>query len=606
MAFVSIYSELKRRNVFRVGAAYLAGSWLIIQLINEISPLLGVSETIGRVALIMLAIGLIPALLIAWLFELTPEGFRRESSTLHGSAESVRATRRMDRTIIIILALAVVVFSVDRFVLVPARDARLVADAVEQARTAERIGSSRDGPSIAVLAFDDLSPGGDLEYFSDGISIELMDRLGKIPNLRVIARESAFWFKGKDATYAEIGAKLGVGRLLEGAVRVAGDQVRVTASLIDPSTEEQVWSYSPGVRPMSDVFAIQTEIATEVVDKLQLALTGALPALDQTTPEIHSLYLQARDILERGEFRRLGYARDLLEQAVERDPNFFPARYWLVSAYFYLSITPGFDRAENLRLWASAIEQAALRWPDRPEIMSFRALQAFQNQDFATAAQYLESSLRQDHSSSAPWAMAQNLLNVLNRPEEAVEVGEHVLMRNPICGPCYSVLIRNYVLLRRFEDAVALHAQAENLGLELPWWDPAYSVALLYSDPEAALAEFRRDEVPSTIRLAGSAMALYALGRIAESEQALAELNEVVETQPEFTILLARVYSFVGDIDRAFEILNRLPQLRASIFSDPEFGSLRKHPRYEELLEKASIWPEDWRESIHFEYSLPE
>jgi tetratricopeptide (TPR) repeat protein len=238
--------------------------------------------------------------------------------------------------------------------------------------------------------------------------------------------------------------------------------------------------------------------------------------------------------------------------------------------------------------------------------MAFRALQAFEDEDYATAAQYLERYLRQDSSPSAPWASVQNLLSLLDRPEDAVEVGEHALMWNPICGACYQALTRNYVLLKRFEDAVAMYVQAENVGLEMPF-DPPYAMALLFSgDGEAALAEWRRDEVPPAVRLGGSAMALYALGQISEYEQALAELNELVRTQPEASVLLARVYAFVGDIDQAFEILNGLPRLRAEIFSDPEFDSLRDHPRYDELLEKAGIWPDDWRDKIEFDFELPE
>jgi tetratricopeptide (TPR) repeat protein len=186
----------------------------------------------------------------------------------------------------------------------------------------------------------------------------------------------------------------------------------------------------------------------------------------------------------------------------------------------------------------------------------------------------------------------------------AVEVGEHVLKLNPICGACYQALAGSYVLLRRFEDAVAIYARAENLGLEMPA-HPAHALALLFSgDAEAALAEWRR--FPPTVRLGGSAMVFHALGQTAEYEQALAELNELVRAQPEASILLARVYSFAGDIGPAFEILNGLPRLPAQIFSDPEFDSLRDHDRYEELLEKAGIWPDDWRDEIEFNFELPE
>lgn len=588
---MSILSELKRRNVLRAGAAYLAASWLIIQIADTLIPIFELPAAASRIVVVALAIGFVPALLAAWLFEFTPEGLKRESGAIHASAGIVRATRRLDRAIIGVLVLALVVFAVDRFLIIPGRDVRQV--------------SERGEPSIAVLAFDDLSPDGDLEYFSDGVSIELMELLTKIPNLRVIARESAFWFKGRDATYAEIGAKLGVGRLLEGTVRVAGDQVRVTASLIDPGTEEQVWSYSPGARPITDVFAIQAEIATEVVEELQIALSGQLPALDQTTPDVHSLYLQARHILAT-DVKRIDYARELLEDAVARDPSFFPAHNSLALAYYYLSVTPGFDRTGNLQRWVSTSEQAALRWPDRPEIKAFRALQAFLNEDYATAAQYLERSLRQDPSPSEPWAMALNLLNVLNRNEDAVEVGEYVLMRDPICGPCYQALSRSLFALRRFDDAVAVYVRADNLGFEMPadFW---HAMALLLSgDAEAALAEFQRDTDYPPASLAGSAMAFNALGRTADFEQALAELDGLAETRPDTSVVVAMVYAFIGDIDRAVEILNEAPQLGAQFASDPMFDALREHPRYEELLAKTGIWPDDWRESIRFEVPLPE
>jgi Tfp pilus assembly protein PilF len=175
-----------------------------------------------------------------------------------------------------------------------------------------------------------------------------------------------------------------------------------------PSTEEIVGSYSD-TRPIGDVFAIQTEIANQIVEQLQIALAGEFPTVDETTPEVHSLYLQARQILETGQVENLDYARELLVEAIERDPDFFPARNWLAVAYFYLSRFSELDRAENLRLWASTMEQAALDWPDRPEVKVFRALQARENQDYATAAEYLERSLRHNPSSPEAWATAQKM-----------------------------------------------------------------------------------------------------------------------------------------------------------------------------------------------------
>jgi adenylate cyclase len=596
---LSIFGELKRRNVLRVGAAYLAGSWLLIQIADTLLAFFELPEAAGRVLVTVLAIGFVPALLVAWLFELTPEGFKRESGVSHGSAESVRATRRFDRAIIGVLAVAVVVFAVDRFVLDPARDARLVADALEHALTSVESNAAPDEPSIAVLAFDDLSPDGDQEYFSDGVSIELMELLTKIPDLRVIGRESAFWFKGKDASYAEIGETLGVSRLLGGTVRVAGDQVRVTASLIDPGTSAQVWSYSPEPRPMTDLFAIQTEIASEVVDELRIELAGEFPAVDETTPEVHALYLQARRILEPLDTTRFALARELLERAVELDPDYFPAQILLSGAYQGLMVTGQLDGVEAERLQSTTMERAALKWPDRVEIKYFRAGRAIRNGDFATATRYLQLALEQDPDSIRDAAAIAYLLELI-RFDEAIDFGEALIRNDPICATCYANLRRAYYAARRYDDAIAVTERAMSFGLELPA-DNRYAAALLLNgDAEAALAEYERDSMDPGSRVAGRAMAYHALGRTAESEAALAEVTE------RFRGALPFVNAYLGKVDEALEILSGYRRLPPLMLNDPLLDKLREHPRYAELLEKAGVGPDGLLEGIEFDYELPE
>jgi len=160
--------------------------------------------------------------------------------------------------------------------------------------------------------------------------------------------------------------------------------------------------------------------------------------------------------------------------------------------------------------------------------------------------------------------------------------------------------------VKRFDDAVALHEQADSLGLELPA-DLFYAMALLFSGhAEAALAEYRRDGLGEPTQLAGSAMAFYALGQRPEYEQVLNDLEALMSAQPQAIVWLAAVYAFIGDIDRAFAILNGAPQLPPLMFSDPQFDALREHPRYEELLAKTGIWPDDPREKIRFDFTLPQ
>ena len=206
---MSLISELKRRNVLRVAAAYVALAWLVVQVLDSLAPMFGISDETARLIVILMAIGLVPALVVSWLFELTPEGFKREGEVDHASADGRAAAKRLDRVIIGVLALAVVYFAVDKFVLDPARDVEIAEAAAEQARD-EALVSSFGDRSIAILPFADRSPGLDQQYFSDGIAEEIINLLSRVREIRVISRSSSFAFKGQDLSLAEIAARLDV------------------------------------------------------------------------------------------------------------------------------------------------------------------------------------------------------------------------------------------------------------------------------------------------------------------------------------------------------------------------------------------------------------
>ncbi|MDX1486878.1 MAG: hypothetical protein R3268_01660, partial [Acidiferrobacterales bacterium] len=183
--------------MLRAAAAYLAVAWLTVEVASTLFPLFGFGDDAVRVVVIVLATGFVPAMIAAWAFELTPEGFKRDADVDHDSATSRRLTRRVDRLALLALALAVGFFAVDKFVLDPARDARELAVAMEQAREAARseVAEERRDASIAVLAFQDLSPAGDQGYFADGLAVDLMNQLASVPTLRVTGKSSAFSFK---------------------------------------------------------------------------------------------------------------------------------------------------------------------------------------------------------------------------------------------------------------------------------------------------------------------------------------------------------------------------------------------------------------------------
>jgi TolB-like protein len=274
-----IFQELKRRNVFRVAAAYVVVAWLIIQVAETIFPLFGFDETPARIVVILLAIGFIPALIFSWAFELTPEGLKKDEDVDRSMAVGMRSAKTLDRVIMIVLALALGYFAFDKFVLSDSREANIAEQARQEGRS-QALAESFGDKSIAVLAFDDMSTTSDQEYLSDGIAEELLNLLAKVPDLRVISRSSAFSFKGRNVEIPEIGRRLNVAHILEGSVRKSGNRLRITAQLIDARSDTHLWSETYD-RVLDDVFAVQDEIAETVAEKLKTTLLGKVPERSQ-------------------------------------------------------------------------------------------------------------------------------------------------------------------------------------------------------------------------------------------------------------------------------------------------------------------------------------
>src|SRR5207248_4065719 len=315
MKIDNFLAELKRRNVVRMAGLYLVGAWLLTQVASTVLPMFGAPDWLPRTIVSLLAIGFIPALIFSWVFELTPQGLKRDEDVRPEESIAPQTGRRMNRMIIAVLVIALGYFVFDKFVLTPRRGA---------ARPAAETKSAANEKSVAVLAFANLSDDKGSEYFSDGISEELLTVLQKIPGLHVAARTSAFSFKGKNATAQEIGEKLGVAHLVEGSVRKAGDVVRIAARLTQANTGEELWSEN-FTRDLKDVFAVQTELAQTIVAQLRGQLTdgaadpaakAAIQAQVQAAEkggtknvEAHQYYLQGRFYINRHSEKETDEAR---------------------------------------------------------------------------------------------------------------------------------------------------------------------------------------------------------------------------------------------------------------------------------------------------------
>jgi TolB-like protein len=335
---MSLVSELKRRNVFRVAAAYIVVAWLLIQVAETIFPLFGFNDTPARLVVIVLAIGLLPAIALAWAYELTPEGLKKDGDAVREGSITKVAGKKLDRAILVVLALALGYFAFDKFVLDPARDESIVASARQEGRT-EALIDSYGNKSIAVLPFLDMSVGKDQEYMSDGIAEELLNLLARIPELRVISRSSAFAFKGKDIDIPDVAQKLNVAYVLEGSVRTAGEQIRITAQLIEAGSDTHLWSETYD-RKLENIFDIQDEISTLITASLKVNLLDG----DQSSVEsqrlanvdAHNAYLIGKERMELRTKEDIEAARAQFEKAIEIDEKFAPAHVELAHAWLLL------------------------------------------------------------------------------------------------------------------------------------------------------------------------------------------------------------------------------------------------------------------------------
>ena len=323
---MSLLAELKRRNVIRMAGLYLVGAWLLVQVAGTLLPVFGAPDWVMKTLVALLALAFVPALIFAWVFELTPDGIKRDAEVTPGQSIAPQTARRLDRMIISVLLLALVYFGFDRLILAPRRAAALVASTT-QAIAAKDAAPSQDRKSIAVLPFVNMSGDKDNEYFSDGISEEILNVLARTPDLHVAARTSSFAFKGKTLEVPAIARELNVRMVLEGSVRKQSDRVRITAQLIDAKTGYHVWSQTYD-RQLQDIFAIQDEIAKAIGAELEVKLTNVAEpgrgSAGTQNVKAYDLYLRGIALWHTRNEDALWQAIGLFEQATQADPKFAP------------------------------------------------------------------------------------------------------------------------------------------------------------------------------------------------------------------------------------------------------------------------------------------
>ncbi|MGB5623961.1 MAG: tetratricopeptide repeat protein [Gammaproteobacteria bacterium] len=572
---MSFLSEIKRRNVLRMAVLYGVTAWLIMQVADVVIGLATLPEWSGQAVLGVLAVGFPIALIFAWIYEITPEGVKLEREVDRSESITHITARRMDFVVIAVLAAAVIVFAYDKWWLGP------------------NDGFRPPPNSIAVLAFANMSPDADQEFFSDGISEELLSLLAKVPELQVISRTSAFSFKDKDVKLTDVARELNVAHILEGSIRWAGDRLRITAQLIDTQSDSHLWSETYD-RTLDDIFVIQDDIAAAVVDKLKVTLLGAAPMVDETDPQAYALYLQARFLSRQGTPENWEQAIAMFEQVLAIDPGYAPAWIGLANVYGRQADNSLRPVEEGYALSAKATTQALALDPAYAPAHARLGWIAMHNQgDLAAAALHYQRALELDPSNTGIIFSAASLAESLGRLEQVITLEEYALIRDPLDPVAHNNHGDSLLSAGRFDEAIAAFRTALTLSPGYIGAQYRIGVALLLQGEPLVALEAMQQEPFKAWRLIGLAMAHHALGRQADSDAALAELIEKYEQDAAYNI--AYVIAFRGETDRAFEWLDKAvvyndPGL-AEIVNEPLFANVRSDRRWLAFLERIGKAP---------------
>ena len=604
---MSIIEELRRRNVFRVGIAYVVITWLLLQVADVVLNNIDAPDWVFRAILLVLVMGFPIALLFAWAFEMTPEGLKKEKDVDRSQSITQNTGRKLDLVIIGLMGVALVYFAWDKFLggtddattPPPTRTTSQIENAApaEPAATPakQQAATAPDARSIAVLPFLDMSPEGDQEYLSDGIAEELLNLLVQIPDLKVAARTSSFSFKGENVNIEEVASELRVAHVLEGSVRKAGNRVRITAQLIKADDGYHLWSETFD-RTLDDVFAIQDEISAAVVAALKVRLLGDAPKSVEVNPEAYALYLQGRYFYMRRTQKDWENAARAFEQALEIDPDY-------AAAWAGLSLVFGAQAGQSYRelhagyvLARKAANKALELDPDLAEgYAALGQIQMSYDWDWAGAETSLSRALELAPGNLHVLAEMAVLQRFIGKLDVSIELNRRAVELDPLALRGYHQLGLALIWAERLNEALDVYQYLLSLNPEYSSSNLSLSrILLMQGSLEESMAAAEREQEPFW-REFGILINLYAQGRTEEADERLADFIE--QNQADSAYQIATVYAFRGDTDKVFEWLELAYVQRdgglPEMLSDPFLNQFSDDPRWVEILKKVGLY-EAW------------
>ncbi len=564
---MSFFEELKKRNVIRVGIAYLVGGWLVVEVLSALLP------DYERLFVLLLVSGLPIALIISWVFEVTPEGIKVEDHT-DTPAEAqfkARRTRKMDMGIMLALALVVAYFVFEKIWL---------SDVVRG-----------NNDAIAVLPFTDMSPRRDQEYFAEGLTVELLNMLSRVANLRVTGKTSAFQFKDFQGDFSDIGKTLNVGTILEGSVRAVDNNVRITTNLIDAEQGHTLWSANYD-RQLNNIFQVQDEIARAVVKalKAQLLQNAEEPVDRVVVAEAYTAYQQGAYLQGQMTVESQQSAINYFKQSIEKDPAYAEPLVGLADANLMLALNMvAIDRDVGIGEATGYLDQALRLNPDLPDAHVAKALiKQINFRDLVGAELDLKRALDSDPTHITALRRLGTIYGIQGRYDEAMETFQKIINRDPLNAPTYSNYSYNALAAGNLPVAEQMIKKVLEFRPDSVFAN--FQLARVYlAEADVQAAELAIQSEPHPVwKNIGLGMIACVKG---DKEKGLSIADELIEQREIFNA--AEIYNLCGETDKVFELLQQAATDRDPALTEMKLSwamtPLRSDPRWIEILKVMGL-----------------
>jgi serine/threonine-protein kinase len=576
----NFFGELKRRNVYKVAIAYAVIAWLLMQIATQVFPFLEIPNWAIRLVIMLLALGFPIALIIAWAFELTPEGLKR---TEVADAEPAKSSRNKAWIYIVIIAgaLSVGVFFLGRYT------------------SSKQSGAELPAKSIAVLPFDNQNRDPDTDYLSDGIPESIINSLSQLPQLRVMARSTVFNYKGKDVDPRKVGNDLGVRAVLMGRLIQQGDNLAIRTELVNVADGTELWGQQYN-RKLADVFAVQEEIAKEISEKLRLKLSGAereqLAKRLTENLKAFQYYMQGRSVIHRSTREDLLTAICYCEKAIEEDRNYALAYAGLADAYGVLGLRGYIAPIEGRRKEEETARKALTLDENLAEahVGLGHAYTSFAPSNFLLG----DRELRHATELSPSLALAHFYLGISLVRQGSLDDSLAELLKARELDPLSSTIAHNaaipYYLKRDYARALELLRQANELGpaFSSTWEIGVYIQNRLFDETLAELEKAKRERKSDPILIYSTGMVYAAQGKRAEALQIIKELEEMSGANLSEAHWIAKIYATLNEKELAFSWLERglaTGAIGPFYKDEPVWDPIRSDPRFADLLRRMGI-----------------